>query len=235
MKKIALITGASRGIGASTAQLFAQNGYTVIINYNNSADQAKKIQKQLIEQGCDAHILQADVSNVQQAHNMFDYIDRVFHHVDVLVNNAGIWRGGLIQDVNIEDYNAVMDTNARGVFLCCKRALPLLLRGDNPTVVNVSSIWGVHGSACESVYCMSKYAVVGLSTSLAQEWKDIGINVNCICPPMVQTDMCAGYTQQEIDQFCQQSGTSLYTPSQVAQHIFQLATEKTTGVVKQLK
>lgn len=235
MKKIALITGASRGIGAATARHFAQQGYTVIINYNNSADKAKALQTELLQCGYDAHLYQADVSNPQQVADMFNYVAKYFRHLDVLVNNAGVWRGGLVQDVSLEDYNTVMDTNARGVFLCCKHALPLLSQGQNPTVVNVSSIWGVQGASCESVYCMSKFAVVGLSVSLAEEWSTSKINVNCLCPPMVQTDMCSGYTQEEIDEFCLASGTKLYTPSQVAQCIFQLATNGTSGVVEQLK
>ncbi|MBQ8505315.1 MAG: SDR family NAD(P)-dependent oxidoreductase, partial [Clostridia bacterium] len=104
MKKIALITGASRGIGAATARHFAQQGYTVIINYNNSADKAKALQTELLQCGYDAHLYQADVSNPQQVADMFNYVAKYFRHLDVLVNNAGVWRGGLVQDVSLDDY-----------------------------------------------------------------------------------------------------------------------------------
>lgn len=235
MKKIALITGASRGIGAATARHFAQQGYTVIINYNNSADKAKALQTELLQCGYDVHLYKADVSSEQQAKEMFEYVAKYFKHLDVLINNAGVWRGGLVQDVSLDDYNTVMDTNARGAFLCCRHAMPLLLKGENPSVVNVSSIWGLYGASCESIYSMSKHAVIGLTASLAKEWKASGIRVNCLCPPMVQTDMCAGYSQLEIDDFCKQTGTNVYTADQVAKHIYQLAIDNNSGIVKELK
>ena len=233
MKKIALITGASRGIGAATARHFAQQGYTVIINYNNSADKAKALQTELLQCGYDAHLYQADVSNPQQVADMFNYVAKYFRHLDVLVNNAGVWRGGLVQDVSLDDYNTVMDTNARGVFLCCKHALPLLSQGQNPTVVNVSSIWGVQGASCESVYCMSKFAVVGLTQSLAEELDGM-VNVNCICPPIVLTEMCAGYTEEEKQAFCAEHNTKCYLPSEVAEEIFRLATCCTSGTIQKM-
>ena len=231
--KIALITGGSRGIGAECVKKFATEGYTVILNYNKSASTARNLQQQLQAQGCDVHLYQADVSNQSQVAEMFAWIKKYFKHLDVLVNNAGVWRGGLVQDVSLDDYNFVMDTNAKGVFLCCKHAIDLLRGGTNPAIVNMSSIWGLQGASCESVYTMSKFAVVGLTQSLAEELDGM-VNVNCICPPIVLTEMCAGYTEEEKQAFCAEHNTKCYLPSEVASEIFRLATCGTSGTIQQM-
>ena len=231
--KIALITGGSRGIGAECVKKFANEHYTVILNYNKSKAQAAELQQQLISKGCDVHLYQADVSNQTQVVEMFTWIQKYFKHIDVLVNNAGVWRGGLVQDVSLDDYNFVMDTNAKGTFLCCKHALDLLRNGTNPAIVNMSSIWGLQGASCESVYAMSKFAVVGLTKSLAEELDGM-VNVNCICPPIVLTEMCAGFTQEEKQAFCTEHNTKCYKPSEVADQIFHLATCEQSGIILKL-
>ncbi|MBO5867258.1 MAG: SDR family oxidoreductase [Clostridia bacterium] len=231
--KVALITGGSRGIGAECVKKFARENYTVILNYNNSKTQAQQLQQQLLCQGCDVHLYQADVSDERQVVEMLAWIKKYFKHLDVLVNNAGVWRGGLVQDVTLDDCNLVMDVNAKGTFLCCKHAIELLRKGTNPTIVNMSSIWGLQGASCESVYAMSKFAVVGLTKSLAEELDGM-VNVNCICPPIVLTEMCAGYTEEEKQAFCLQHNTKCYLPSEVACDIFHLATCGQSGIIFQV-
>lgn len=231
--KVALITGGSRGIGAECVKKFANEGYTVILNYNNSKTQAEQLQRDLQSQGCDVHLYQADVSLESQVAEMFSWVTKYFKHLDVLVNNAGVWRGGLIQDVTEADYDFVMDTNAKGAFLCSKHALDLLKKAQNATIVNVSSIWGFVSASCESVYSMSKFAVVGLTKSLAEELDGL-VNVNCICPPIVLTEMCAGYTEEEKQAFSTQHNTKCYLPSEVADEIFRLATCATSGTIQKL-
>ena len=231
--KIALITGGSRGIGAECVKKFAHEGYTVILNYNNSKSQAEALRFELQSQGCDVHLYQADVSNQNQVVEMFAWIKKYFKHLDVLVNNAGVSRSGLIQDVSIDDYNFVMDTNAKGTFLCSKHGLDLLRSGTNPTIVNMSSIWGIKGASCESVYAMSKFAVVGLTKSLAEELDGM-VNVNCICPPIVLTEMCASFTEEVKQAFCLEHNTKCYQPSEVAEEIFRLATCGTSGTIQQM-
>ena len=231
--KIALITGGSRGIGAECVKKFANEGYTVILNYNNSKTQAETLQRQLQSQGCDVHLYQANISNQTQVAEMFDWVQKYFKHIDVLVNNAGVWRGGLVQDVSEDDYNFVMDTNAKGAFLCCKHSLDLLRNGTNPAIVNMSSIWGLEGASCESVYAMSKFAIVGLTKSLAEELDGV-VNVNCICPPIVLTEMCACYTEEERNAFCAEHNTKCYLPSEVAEEIFHLATCGDSGIIQKM-
>ena len=231
--KIALITGGSRGIGAECVKKFAKEHYTVILNYNKSKAQAEQLQQQLASQGCDVHLYQADVSNPTQVVEMFAWVQKYFKHIDVLVNNAGVWRGGLVQDVTEADYDFVMNTNAKGTFLCCKHAVDLLRNGTNPTIVNMSSIWGLQGASCESVYSMSKFAVVGLTKSLAEELDGV-VNVNGICPPIVLTEMCAGYAETEKQAFCAEHNTKCYLPSEVAEEIYRLATCYKSGIIQKM-
>ncbi len=231
--KVALITGGSRGIGAETVKYFAQNGYTVILNYNKSQEQAKQLQLQLVEKGCDVHLRQANVANPTEVAEMFNFVKSFFKKLDVLVNNAGIALSAMCCDVSVEHYNAVMDTNAKGTFFCTQQALPLMKVGSS--IVNVSSIWGLQGASCESVYSMSKFAVVGLTKSLALELEPSGICVNCICPPIVQTDMCKNLSQRDVEEFALCTNSRVYTASQVAEQIFELATCGKTGQILQLK
>lgn len=228
--KTVLITGGSRGIGAATAEKFCKEGYSVIVNYCNSGEAAMALRDKLRQFG-DVHLFRADVSSVEQVAQMFDFVRSVFHRLDVLVNNAGICISQLCQDVTEQDYDNIMSVNAKGAFFCCKEAFPQMLNQGFGSVVNVSSIWGLKGAAGESVYCMSKHALVGLTKSLAAEWADCGVNVNCVCPPIVLTDMCKHYTGQELAQFCAEHGARVFSPQEVADDIFRLAESGLTGEI----
>ena len=231
--KVALITGGSRGIGAAAVEQFAKNGYSVILNYNNSAEQAKALQARLLADGADVHLFQADVSDAEQVAAMFDYVAKYFKKLDVLVNNAGVALTKQLQDVSVEEYDRVMNVNAKGAYLCCQRALPLLIKCGG-SIVNVSSIWGVRGASCESVYSMSKHAVVGLTRSLAEELNGAGVTVNCVCPPMVLTDMSRNYSLQDISAFCLETHTRAYEPREVASAIYEAAISRHNGEITEL-
>ena len=135
--KTALITGGSRGIGAATVEQFAKNGYTVILNYNASERQAQELRQRLISENCDVHLFKADVSDFAQVSAMFDWVSQYFKRLDALVNNAGVSLSKQVQDVTEREFDRVMDVNVKGTFFCCQRALPLLLKGENASIINL--------------------------------------------------------------------------------------------------
>ena len=229
--RIALVTGGARGIGAETVKKFAKEQYTVILNYRTSKEQAEQLQRELVASGCDVHLYCADVSDERQVSEMFAWVHRYFKKLDVLVNNAGVALTKQIQDVTEAEFDCVMNTNAKSAFLCCQHALPLLKKSDCGRIVNVSSIWGVQGASCESVYSMSKFALVGLTKSLAEELHHANITVNCVCPPIVLTDMSKHLTAYDIDEFCAKHKVKSYSPSQVAQDIYLLSQSSKTGQI----
>ncbi len=229
--RIALVTGGSRGIGAATVKKFAESGYTVILNYNKSEVAAEALKRKLLSSGCDVHLYRADVSDVKQVDDMFAWVKKLFKRLDVLVNNAGVSSYALCTDVSEEKYDRVMNVNAKGTFFCCSCYAKYFLERGSGSIVNVSSIWGVEGASCESVYSMSKHAVVGLTSSLAKEFSESGIRINCVCPSIVKTDMCSHLTDEDIRSFCEENGVSEYSAEQVADDIFRLATSNNTGII----
>ena len=229
--KIALVTGGARGIGAETVKRFAKQHYTVILNYHKSKEQAEQLHSELLAAGGDVHLYCADVSDVTQVTEMFAWVGKYFKKLDVLVNNAGVSLTKQLQDVTVEQFDTVINTNAKSTFFCCQQALPLLRKSESGAIVNVSSIWGTQGASCESVYSMSKFAIVGLTKSLAEELKPENITVNCVCPPIVLTDMCKHLSQQDIEQFCTEHNVKAYLPSDVAKDIYTLAQSRKTGVI----
>ena len=229
--KIALITGGARGIGAETVKKFAHEQYTVILNYCRSSSKAAELQRELVAQGCDVHLYRADVSDFAQVGEMFAWAHKYFKKLDVLVNNSGIALSSQLQDVTQAQFDEVINTNARGAFFCCQQALPLLKNSAHGSIVNVSSMWGVMGASCEAAYSMSKFAIVGLTKSLAKELKPMGVTVNCVCPPVVMTDMSSHLTTADIDKFCKEHRVKPYTASQVASDIYMLSQTDKTGII----
>ena len=229
--KTVLVTGGARGIGAEIAKIFAQNGYSVIINYNSSFESAQNLCAEIVKNGGDAHIYKADLRNAYEIKSMFDYILTYFKKLDVLVNNAGVSYTGTIDCLSDEEVKNIFSVNAVAPYFCCKYALPLLKKSPKSSVVNISSIWGINGASCEAAYSMTKHAIVGLTKSLAKEWSLIPINVNCVCPPFVFTSMTKGYSQKEVDDFCKETGTHAYNPCDVAKDVYKLALSNKSGVI----
>lgn len=182
--KVALITGASRGIGAQCARKLAQNGWQVIINYKNSKQAALSLANEL---GTIA--ICADVAVDEQVSAMFEQIEQAYGGVELLVNNAGIAYQGLLTDMSYEQWRHIFSVNVDGVFSCTKYALPYMIRQHKGSVINISSMWGVCGASCEVAYSASKAAVIGLTKALSKEVGPSGIRVNCIAPGVIDTDM----------------------------------------------
>lgn len=208
MEKV-LITGGATGIGKATAQLFAQKGYDVFITYNQSKPDFDGVTK-----------IKCDLQNEDEIVNLFNQIG----NVDILVNNAGISLVKQINDTTAQEYDKIMSINARSYFLCCREAVKLMLKNHKGAIVNVSSMWGQMGASCEIAYSMSKFAVVGLTNSLAQELAPSGITVNCICPGIIDTRMNEMFDKKELE--AQVPIGRLGTPQEVAQAIYYLTQNK---------
>ena len=229
--KTVLVTGGARGIGAEITKIFARNGYTVLLNYFKSEDQAKALQQILRDENCDVHLFQCDVTKEDQVKEMFERISKLFHRLDVLVNNAGVALHKQVQETSTQQYDFVMDVNCRGTFYCCKYAVNIFLNQDFGNIVNMSSIWGIKGASCESVYAMSKHAIVGLTLSLHEELYSSGVCVNCVCPGIVATDMCKHLTDEDIKLFSATYGAKVVFPDKVAQKIFEIVAEQDSGKI----
>lgn len=187
--KIALITGASRGIGRAIAITLAGYGAMVVVNYNGSKEKAEEVVEEIEKKGGKAIAYQADVADFLAVQNMFADLVKQFGRVDILVNNAGITRDNLIIKMSESDFDQVIDTNLKGVFNCLKQASKLMLKQKQGRILNISSISGVIGNAGQVNYSASKAGVVGMTKSLAKELGSRGITVNAIAPGYINTDM----------------------------------------------
>ena len=168
-RRLALVTGSSRGIGAEIAIRLAKDGYDIAVNYNKSEEQARKVIERIKDIGVKGIMIKADVSNRAQVEEMFDSIRRSIGNVDILVSNAGISYVSQIQDITQEEWRQIFSTNVEGTFNVIQCALPYMLSEKKVSIITISSMWGLRGASCESAYSASKAAIIGLSRSLASE------------------------------------------------------------------
>ena len=187
--KIALVTGASRGIGREIALTLAANGATVIVNYNGSAAKAEEVVKEITEAGGQAEAMQCNVSDYAASQEFLNSVIGKYKRIDILVNNAGITRDNLLMKMSEEDFDAVLDTNLKGAFNCTKHVSRQMLKQRGGRIINISSVSGVAGNAGQANYCASKAGVIGLTKSVARELGSRGITVNTIAPGFIETEM----------------------------------------------
>ncbi|QJA08452.1 SDR family oxidoreductase [Romboutsia sp. CE17] len=225
-KKTVLITGASRGIGRAIARLFAINNYNVVINYNKSEHEAKELYEELSEKGCSVRIFKADVSDISEANSLVNYCIGQFEKIDVLINNAGISKNNLFTDISYEEWHEVMNVNLNSVFYVTKKALQYMIPEMNGKIINISSIWGIAGGSYEVHYSASKAAIIGMTKALAKELGPSNINVNCIAPGVIKTDMLNNINEDTIDMLRDETPLMrLGTPEDIARCALFLASE----------
>ncbi len=187
--KVAVVTGAGRGIGRAIAVKLAGQGATVIVNYNGSESKALEVVKEIEEKGGKAEAVQCNVSDYENAGAFLDGIIKKHGKLDILVNNAGITRDNLLMKMSEEDFDAVININLKGVFNCMKHVSRQMIRQKSGRIINISSVSGVLGNAGQANYCAAKAGVIGITKSFARETANRGITVNAVAPGFIMTDM----------------------------------------------
>jgi 3-oxoacyl-[acyl-carrier protein] reductase len=187
--KVALVTGASRGIGREIALEFAREGADVAVNYAGSEEKAREVAEEIKAMGRKALLVQCDVSDSQAVQDMIKSVVDYFGGLDILVNNAGITRDNLILRMKEEEWDAVINTNLKGVFLCTKAAARAMMKKRSGRIINISSIVGITGNPGQANYVAAKSGVIGLTKTTAKEFASRGITVNAIAPGFISTDM----------------------------------------------
>lgn len=188
-KKCALVTGASGGIGSSIALRLARDGFALAVCYNTDSDGIAALSAELDRLGADYKAYRADVSSLSQMNEAFADATELFGGVSVLVNNAGVAQQKLFTDITEEEFDYINGVNFKGVFNCCKCAVPFMVNQKSGKIINISSMWGTYGASCETVYSATKAAVIGLTKALARELAPSNIQVNCVAPGAIDTKM----------------------------------------------
>ena len=200
MDKIAIVTGASRGIGREIAKVLANMNIKVIANYNNSYEEAIKLQSELKEKNIDIDIFKADVSKRLDAEKLVEYAINKYGKIDILINNVGISEYKLFTEEKDEDWNKVINTNLYSAFVMCQEVSKNMIKEKRGCIINISSIWGIVGSSMEVLYSISKAGIDGLTKALAKELGPSNIRVNSIAPGIIHTDMNKNLSNEEINE-----------------------------------
>lgn len=193
--KVALVTGAGRGIGRQIALTLAKNGAAVIVNYNGSKESAEAVGAEITAAGGTAEAIQCNVADFAASEVFVKQVLEKYQKVDILVNNAGVTRDNLIMRMTEEDYDMVLDTNLKGAFHMIKHLSRSFIKQRSGKIINISSVSGVLGNAGQSNYSASKAGLIGLTKSIAREFASRGINVNAVAPGFIDTDMTKNMTE----------------------------------------
>ncbi len=231
-----LITGASRGIGAAAARLFAREGWDVAINYNSSREVARRLAAELSGLGVRAVPVRADVSDLEQAEGLVREAEYSLGGLDCVVCNAGIaLPQQLLTDITAEQWRRLMSADLDGMFYVLKAAIPGLVRQKRGAIVTVSSMWGLTGGSCEAPYSAAKAGVIGLTKALAKELGPSNIRVNCVAPGVVATDMNGHLTPQDLAALKEETPLGrIGAPEEAAQAVVFLASDRASFITGQV-
>ena len=234
-EKIALVTGASRGIGKAIALALAEAGAMVVINYNGSKERAEEVKTQIEGMGGKAITYQCDVSDFAAVESMMKDVIKEYGQIDILVNNAGITRDNLIMKMKEEDFDAVIETNLKGAFNTIKCISRQMLKQRSGKIVNIASVSGVVGNAGQANYSAAKAGMIGLTKAVAKELSSRGINVNAVAPGFIETDMTAALSD-DVKKVAEQSIPfgRMGKPEEIADAVVFLASDKASYITGQV-
>lgn len=233
--KIALVTGASRGIGRQIAIMLAAKGAVVVVNYNGNKEKADVVVEEIKTASGQAESYGCNVADDHAVKEMVQYIVKKYGAIDILVNNAGITRDGLMMKMSEEDFDAVVDTNMKGTFLCIKHASRVMLKQRRGRIINMSSIVGVMGNAGQMNYAASKAGIIGMTKSAAKELGSRGITVNVIAPGFIDTEMTENLSEDLKTKMLQQIPLSrMGKPEDIANAVAFLASDESSYISGQV-
>lgn len=232
--KIALITGASRGIGRAIALELAKAGATIAINYAGNMKAAEEVERMIVEQGGKAMIIQADISKTEAIDHMVDAVMDAYGRIDILVNNAGITRDNLLMRMKENDWDDVLNTNLKSVYYCTKVVSKSMVKQRSGRIINMTSVVGLTGNAGQSNYAAAKAGVIGFSKSMAKELASRGITVNLVAPGFIDTDMTAGLPEKVKEELLKSIPLAkLGNPEDVAKAVLFLASDAASYITGQ--
>jgi 3-oxoacyl-[acyl-carrier protein] reductase len=232
---IAIVTGASRGIGRAIAVELAGAGATVVVNWRTSADRAVELVREILDAGGNALEMQADVSDESSVRDLFRAVKRTYGRVDALVNNAGVTDDGLAMMMSLSKWERVITTNLTSTFLCCREAMKMMAYLGAGSIVNLSSVVASAGSQGQANYAASKGAIVSLTKTLAREGASRGIRVNAVSPGLIETDMTRGIPHARVAEIVSAIPLGRFgTPEEVAHLVCFLLSKSSTYITGQI-
>ena len=198
--KVAIVTGASRGIGRAIALALARDGADILVNARSNIGEARKVAGKIESMGRRVLVILADVSNKEDVDNMVKKTIEVFGKIDILVNNAGVVGSTVpIQELKEEDWDRIISVDLKGTFLCCKAVVPHMINRRSGKIVNISSIAGKEGNANMTAYSAAKAGIIGFTKALSEEVARYGIRVNCVCPALIETELAERMDKQQAE------------------------------------
>ena len=234
-KKVALVTGAGRGIGRETALQLARQNATVIVNYNGNKAAAEETVRIITEAGGTAECMQCSVADYTAVEQMVKTIIEKYGSIDILVNNAGISEQKLLTDITNSDWENMISTNLSGAFYFCRAVLPYFVHRKSGRIINISSMWGETGGSCEVHYSAAKAGLIGLTKALAKEVAPSGITVNAVSPGVINTEMVTKLGKDTVDMLREEIPVMrLGTPEDVANAVSFLADDKSSYITGQI-